>query len=86
MLSIDPLFEAHSLNGRWNHQSVLEDTKKIAKFFLENASVIVTTKREIFGKQLKSTRKIVKQMNDDQLYEWMERMYNQYREDTGIAQ
>lgn len=85
-LSIDPLFEAHSLTGRWNHLNVLEDTKKIAEFFLENALEISATKREIFGKQLKSTRKVVKQLSDDQLHEWMERKYNQYKEVKIMAQ
>ena len=78
--AVDPLFAAHKVTGGWNLDSILDDTNKIASFFTNNASEISAAKREIFGKQFKSTRKLVRQMNDAQLQDWMEKKYNHYKE------
>ncbi|WP_142828595.1 hypothetical protein [Planococcus soli] len=74
-LVADKLLEAQ----RWNLQDILADTTKIANFFFEHAEELAMTKRKIFGKRLKTTRKLVKIMSDEELYEWMSGMYDQYK-------
>lgn len=64
---------------RWNLQDVLEDTTMIANFFFEHAKELSKTKIEVFGKRLKTSRKIVKTMSDEELYEWMSGLYDQYK-------
>lgn len=77
--------DKNSMAQRWNLQHILEDTMKMAEFFLEHAEEISKTKREIFGKRLKTTRKTVKTLSNEELYEWMSEKYNQYK-NSGITE
>lgn len=79
-----PSLVADKISGakRWNLQSVLEDTMKIADYFFEHAEEISKMKREVFGKRLKTTRKLVKTMSNEELYNWMNEKYNQHKNIT----
>lgn len=63
----------------WELKDILDDTTNMAKFFYENAEEISKTKRDIFGPRFKTTRKIVKTMNKNELYEWMSLKYKEYK-------
>lgn len=68
-----------SKTQRWNLQDILEDSMRIARFFLEHAEQISKIRREVFGKRLKTTKKMIKTMNEEELYKWMDEKYNQYK-------
>jgi hypothetical protein len=66
---------AKSKAGNWNLQLVLEDTYLMANYLLENAQRISQIKRDLFGANRNSTRKLVKEMSLEELTDWMERRY-----------
>ena len=68
-----------SKTQQWNLLDVLEDTLKMADFFYNQAEQITSMKREIFGKQFKTTRKTVKTMSIEELYKWMADRYSHYK-------
>lgn len=62
----------------WNLEYILEDTNQMADYFIKNAEYLSKLKRELFGKKKKSTRKLVKEMNFNELYQWMSHRYLNY--------
>ncbi|MDN7247105.1 hypothetical protein [Planococcus shenhongbingii] len=77
--AMDPKWIANTRTGKWNLHTVLEDTGKIACYFFEHAEEISNTRKTIFGKCYKSTRKMVRSMTDEELYSWMRKEYKQYK-------
>lgn len=73
-----------SRSQRSDLQRVLEDTTKMADFFLEHAEELSATKREVFGKGRNSSRKIIKTMSDEELYNWMSEKYNQHKNEMKV--
>lgn len=62
-------------NESWDLEKVLEDTLTMARYFLENATALSETKRELFRNNYKTRRKIVREMNFEELLVWMEELY-----------
>lgn len=76
--SLDLDFIGKSKDNRWVLELVLEDTYKIANHFLVNSQYFSQIKREIYGANRRSNRKLVKEMSFHDLYDWMEAKYHNY--------
>ncbi|WP_067724516.1 hypothetical protein [Oceanobacillus damuensis] len=70
--NVDPDLIAESQTGKWELQLVLKDTHQMAEFLLKNGKGISELKRELFEANRNSTRKLVKEMNKEELISWME--------------
>lgn len=64
----------------WNLELVLEDTIKIACFFLDNSESISQLKNNIFGSNRNSTSKHLKHKSFYEVNEWMKFRYDEYVE------
>jgi hypothetical protein len=62
----------------WDLEQILEDTYQMAEYFLNESERLSTLKKDIFGGKYKSTTKIVREMDYDQLYEWMVQKYKNH--------
>lgn len=71
----DPYLIAQTRTGKWELQLVLEDTYRMACFLLQYGQQISEVKRELFGTNRNSTRKLVKDMSVEELTQWMEQKY-----------
>ncbi|MCH1624484.1 hypothetical protein [Fredinandcohnia quinoae] len=71
----DPHIIANSNTGKWDLRLVVEDTQRMASVLLQNSKRISELKRELFGANRKSTRKVVKEMSVEELIVWMEQRY-----------
>jgi hypothetical protein len=76
---IDVPLKARRLEVGWKLEFILEDTNKIAVYFLENAEYFSNMKKLLFGKSKNRTRRLVREMDMDQLYQWMTAKYNVYQ-------
>ncbi|WP_088034878.1 hypothetical protein [Evansella clarkii] len=70
--------KGNSPSDKWEIKKVMEDTLKIADYFLVNADKFSRIKREIFFRNRNSTSKYLKQLDFNQLVEWMEDKYLEY--------
>jgi hypothetical protein len=71
-------FTARSKDGRWDLEKVLEDTLLMARSILQEANELSKFKKELFSRNYKTTRKIVREMDFEELYQWMKRRYDIY--------
>jgi hypothetical protein len=71
----DISFAAKKRTEGWNLKLILEDTQLMAEYLLENSDRFSKLKKEIFGGQYKSTRKIVHAMNYEEMSVWMRHKY-----------
>ncbi|MCL6574379.1 MAG: hypothetical protein K6T88_22325 [Bacillus sp. (in: Bacteria)] len=71
-------FVAKSKKVKWNLQQILEDTIQIAEYFLKESGNLSNMKKEIFGRNYKTTRKLIKEMDYNQLSSWMENKFIEY--------
>jgi hypothetical protein len=76
---IDVPLKARRIDVGWKLEYILEDTNKIAEYFLENAEYLSNMKKLLFGKSKNRTRRIVREMDMDQLYQWMTAKYTAYQ-------
>lgn len=76
--SISIALTAKSKDGRWDLEKVLEDTLLMARSILKEANKLSKMKKEIFGGNYKTTRKIVREMDFEELYQWMKHRYDAY--------
>jgi hypothetical protein len=76
---IDVPLKARRIEVGWKLEYILEDTNKIAEYFLENAEYLSNMKKLLFGKSKNRTRRLVREMDMDQLYQWMTAKYNAYQ-------
>ncbi|MCM3767740.1 hypothetical protein [Neobacillus niacini] len=59
----------------WDLDLVLEDTVQMADYFLAGAASLSKLKREVFGGNYKTTRKTIREMDYEQLSQWMNNKY-----------
>ncbi|OLS40814.1 hypothetical protein [Bacillus sp. MRMR6] len=76
--NLDIHFIADKRQKQWNLDLILEDTFQIADYFLNEAERLSALKKAIFGGKYKSTRRLVHEMDHDQMNEWMRTKYNNY--------
>ncbi|ETI69451.1 hypothetical protein [Neobacillus vireti] len=69
---------ARSSNGKWDLNYVLEDTMLMARYFLHESQKLSRIKKEIFKGNYKTKRKMVKEMDFDELSGWMKKKYEVY--------
>lgn len=82
---LDLVLKAISPSGRYKKHLVLEDSLKIAAYFLQQAQAISLTKRQLFKINRNRNRKLIKPMTFDELYDWMEEKYLQFQENNVAA-
>jgi hypothetical protein len=79
-LHLSIIFTARSKDGRWDLEKVLEDTLLMARSILQEANELSKMKKEIFGGNYKTTRKIVREMDFEEHFQWMKQRYDAYLE------
>jgi hypothetical protein len=76
--NLDIHFIADKRQKQWKLDLVLEDTFQIAEYFLNEAERLSALKKAIFGGKYKSTRRLVHEMDYEQMHEWMRTRYSNY--------
>ncbi|MCM3767716.1 hypothetical protein [Neobacillus niacini] len=62
----------------WELEKVLEDTMQMANHFLQEAERLSKLKKDVYGGNYKSNRKLVREMDFEQLSQWMNNKYQTY--------
>jgi hypothetical protein len=74
---------ARRIDNGWDLEYILEDTNLIADYFIKEATHLSNLKKELFSNKYKSTRKLIKEMNIDELHQWMLDKFNNYYLEEG---
>ncbi|MDX8289117.1 hypothetical protein SLL00_04910 [Metabacillus indicus] len=65
-------------NYGWDLELVLEDTLRMASFFGDNSATISQLKHNIFIRNRRSNRTLLKRKNFQETYDWMQLKYQDY--------